>query len=200
MPQFHHTLLPTPISNNPHPCAIQLPIMATSLHGAHCVAWGDIAIIGNSASNFVLEKCFWTVVGPLIYRHWQTKPLPPRLPPRQAIISASHHRSNRDNWGSLSHASALWSSAGEEGYGASLGGPLCNTSKMYVRQVQLTSHESVTAQKAQTPWQTTSPWCWSRLPLQRHGFDKPMPPEGWAALRIFIPRPPSTRFIIFNKL
>jgi hypothetical protein len=37
------------------------------------------------------------------------------------------------------------------GYGASLGGPLCNTSKMYVpQQVRLTSHESETAQKAQT--------------------------------------------------
>ncbi len=34
-------------------------------------------------------------------------------------------------------------------YGASLGGSLCNTSKMYVRWVWLTSHESETAQKAQ---------------------------------------------------
>ena len=34
-------------------------------------------------------------------------------------------------------------------YGASLGGPLCNTSKMYVRQVRLASHESKTTQKAQ---------------------------------------------------
>jgi hypothetical protein len=33
------------------------------------------------------------------------------------------------------------------GYGASLSGSLCNTSKMYVR-VRLTSHESETAQKA----------------------------------------------------
>ena len=32
-------------------------------------------------------------------------------------------------------------------YGASLGGPLCNTSKMYVRQVRLASHESETTQK-----------------------------------------------------
>jgi len=37
-----------------------------------------------------------------------------------------------------------------DGYGASLGGPLCDTSKMYPRRVQLTSHESETAQKAQT--------------------------------------------------
>jgi len=26
--------------------------------------------------------------------------------------------------------------------------------------------------------------------LQRCGFDEPTPPEGWAALRMFIPRPP----------
>jgi hypothetical protein len=39
---------------------------------------------------------------------------------------------------------------GGDGYGASLGGPLCDTSKMYVRRVRLTSHESETAQKAQT--------------------------------------------------
>jgi hypothetical protein len=34
-------------------------------------------------------------------------------------------------------------------HGASLGGPLCDTSKMYVRQVRLASHESKTTQKAQ---------------------------------------------------
>ena len=85
-------------------------------------------------------------------------------------------------------------------YGASLGGPLCNTSKMYVQWVRLTSHEPETAQKAQTTWQTTSPWCWSRLPLQRHGFDEPMPPEGWAALRMFVPRPLLQWFHRFNKL
>ena len=33
-------------------------------------------------------------------------------------------------------------------YGASLGGPLGDTSKMYVWQVQLASHESETTQKA----------------------------------------------------
>jgi hypothetical protein len=34
------------------------------------------------------------------------------------------------------------------GYGASLGGPLCDTSKMYVRRVRLMSHKSETAHKA----------------------------------------------------
>ncbi len=34
-------------------------------------------------------------------------------------------------------------------YGASQGGPLCNTTKTYVRQVWLTSHESKTTQKTQ---------------------------------------------------
>ena len=38
-----------------------------------------------------------TVVAPLFYRHLQTKPLPPRLPPRQAMVAASHHRSDGDN-------------------------------------------------------------------------------------------------------
>ena len=86
------------------------------------------------------------------------------------------------------------------GYGANLGGSLCNTSKMYVQWVRLTSHKSETAQKAQTTWQTTSPWCWSCSPLQRHGFDEPMPPEGWEALHMFVPRPPSKQFTRFNKL
>ena len=36
-------------------------------------------------------------------------------------------------------------------YGASLGGTLCNTSKIYVQLVRLTSHESKTTQKAQRP-------------------------------------------------
>jgi hypothetical protein len=44
--------------------------------------------------------------------------------------------------------SSLWH--GRRRYGASLGGSLCKTSKMYVQQVGLTSHESETAQKAQT--------------------------------------------------
>ena len=35
-------------------------------------------------------------------------------------------------------------------YGASLGEPLCKTSKMYARRVRLTIHESETTQKAQT--------------------------------------------------
>ncbi len=36
-------------------------------------------------------------------------------------------------------------------YGASMGGTLCNTSKMWVRQVRLMSHELKTTQKAQRP-------------------------------------------------
>ena len=92
--------------------------------------------------------------------------------------------------------------SGKGTYGASLDGLLCNTSKIYVRWVQLTSHESENAQKAQKIWQTTSPWCWSCSPLHRHGFDEPMPPEpeGWAALHMFVPRQPSKRFSRFNKL
>jgi hypothetical protein len=44
-------------------------------------------------------------------------PLPPRPPPRQAIVAASRHRSKGDNRGPLPHASALCSSASEEGEG-----------------------------------------------------------------------------------
>ena len=47
----------------------------------------------------------------------QTKHLLPHLPPQQAIVAASHHRSDGDNRGPLPHASALRSSAGEEGEG-----------------------------------------------------------------------------------
>ena len=39
--------------------------------------------------------------------------------------------------------------AGDHWYGASLGGSLCDTSKMQVGGVRLTSHESKTTQKAQ---------------------------------------------------
>jgi hypothetical protein len=40
----------------------------------------------------------------------------------------------------------------------------------------------------------------TRSPLQRRGFDEPMPPEGWAALRMFVPTPPLKRYYRFNKL
>jgi hypothetical protein len=43
------------------------------------------------------------------------------------------------------------------------------------------SHESKTTQKAQITYQPPSPWWWSRSPLQRHGFDEPMPPVGGLA-------------------
>ncbi len=51
-----------------------------------------------------------------------------------------------------------------------------------------------TAQKAQTTWQTTSLWCWSRSPLQRREFDESMPPKGWVAFHIFFPMSLSKRF------
>jgi len=60
-------------------------------------------------------------------------------------------------------------------------------------------HESKTTQKAQITYQTPSPWWWSGSPLQRRGFDEPMPPEAWAALRMFIPMPPSKRLNRFHK-
>ena len=38
---------------------------------------------------------------PPFYCHRQMKPLPPRSPPRQAMVIASHHRSNGDNQGTF---------------------------------------------------------------------------------------------------
>ena len=40
----------------------------------------------------------------------------------------------------------------------------------------------------------------ARLPLQRCGFDEPMPLEGWTALHMFLLRPPLKQFDRFNKL
>jgi len=48
------------------------------------------------------------------------------------------------------------------------------------------SHKSKTTQKAQITYQTPSPWWWSCLPLKRRGFDEPMLPEEWVALRMFV--------------
>jgi hypothetical protein len=47
--------------------------------------------------------------------------------------------------------------------------------------------------------QTSPPWWWSRLSLQRHGFDEFTPPEGWAALHIYFSRPLTKDFVRFNK-
>ena len=92
------------------------------------------------------------------------------------------------------------------GPGAHLGGSLCHTHNLTLRLFSRTClhtrslrRPDETAQKEQTTWQTTSPWCWSRSPLQRRGFDEPMPPEGWAALRMFVPMPPSKQLTRFNK-
>ena len=64
------------------------------------------------------QKHSWTVFSrATVLKCRQPKTLPPHPPPRQAIVVASHHRSDGDNWGPLPHASALWSSAGEEGEG-----------------------------------------------------------------------------------
>jgi hypothetical protein len=48
--------------------------------------------------------------------------------------------------------------------------------------------------------QTPPPWWWSRPPLQRHGFDDTTPPEGRAALRMFLPWLVSKDFVWFVKL
>jgi len=50
---------------------------------------------------------------------------------------------------SLSRPDLIPYSQRDAWYGASLGGPLCDTSKMHVRQVRLASHESKITQKEQ---------------------------------------------------
>ena len=98
-------------------------------------------------------------------------------------------------------------------YGASLGGAKSNVFNptlrlfshtclislilVYIRRVTTTRRDGT---KSTNNRQTPSPWWWSRSPLQRRGFDEPMPPEGWAALRMLVPMPPSKRFNRSNKL
>jgi hypothetical protein len=48
--------------------------------------------------------------------------------------------------------------------------------------------------------QTPPPQWWSRSPLLRCGFDDTTPPEGWAALRMFVLRPLLKDFVWFIKL
>jgi hypothetical protein len=85
--------------------------------------------------------------------------------------------------------------------GASLGGAqgysLISLVLVYIRQVTTTRQDGT---KSTNKRLTPPPWWWSRSPLQRRGFDEPTPPEGWAALRMLVPMPPSKRFNRFNKL
>ena len=86
------------------------------------------------------------------------------------------------------------------GYGASLGGPLCDTSITWVWCVQLASHKSKHTQSAKITNQAPSPWRWSRSSLQRHRFYEPMLPDGWAALRMFFLMPLLKRLNRFHKV
>ena len=97
-------------------------------------------------------------------------------------------------------------------YGASLGGTLCYINNPTLRLfshtclhisrtcLHTTSDDNQTRRhKSTNNRQTPPPW-WSRSPLQRHGFDEPKPPEGWAALRMFVPpMSPSKRLNRFHK-
>jgi hypothetical protein len=63
---------------------------------------------------------------------------------------------------------------------------------------QVTSYETV--QKAQTIFQTPSPWWQSRLPLQWHWFNKSTPPKWLAALHMYVPRQPLNGLAVIDKL
>jgi len=97
-------------------------------------------------------------------------------------------------------------------YGASLGGALCFINNPTLRlfshtclqisrtRLHTTSDDNQTRRHICTNNRQTPPPWWSRLPLQRHGFDETMPPEGWAALHMFVSMSPSKRFNRFPKL
>jgi hypothetical protein len=98
-------------------------------------------------------------------------------------------------------------------YGASLGGTLCYINNPTLRlrlfshtclhisrtRLHTTSDDDQTRQHICTNNRLTPPPWWSRSPFQRHGFDEPMPPEGWAALRMFVPMSPPKRLNRFHK-
>ncbi len=90
--------------------------------------------------------------------------------------------------------------------GASLGGTLCDIINLilglflyhFLHMLSSWCHEPI-HNNTNTKW-TSPPWWWSRLPLQRRGFDDSMPPEGRAALHIYCPRPLSKDLNRFIKL
>jgi len=89
--------------------------------------------------------------------------------------------------------------------GASLAGAQCNVFNPTLRLscgicLHTTSDDDQTRRHICTNNRQTPPPWWSCSPLQRHGFDEPMPPEGWAALRMFVSMSPSKRFNRFHKL
>ena len=91
-------------------------------------------------------------------------------------------------------------------YGASLGGPLCDINNLILRlflyhflyTLSSWCHKSI--HNNTNTQQTSPPWWWSRLPLQRCIFDDFMPPKGRAALHIYCPRPLSKDLNRFIKL
>jgi hypothetical protein len=60
------------------------------------------------------------------------------------------------------------------------------------------SHESKTTQKAQRPNKHHHHGDGAAHPLQRHGFDEPMPPGG-GGLRMFVTMPPLKQFNRISK-
>ena len=104
-------LLPPPSSNNLIPLTRESVFFLTLRHnarGGRCRSVGKIGVI-FAPVVFVSDKNAYGLYGscPPFLSPPQTKPLPPRPPPQQAIVTASHHRSDGDNRGLLSHASAL---------------------------------------------------------------------------------------------
>jgi hypothetical protein len=80
-------------------------------------------------------------------------------------------------------------------YGARMGGSKKNAVNLILRlflyhilhTMSSWRHESI--HNSTNNQQTLPPWWWSRLPLQRRGFNEYTPPKGQVALRIHFPRP-----------
>jgi hypothetical protein len=76
-------------------------------------------------------------------------------------------------------------------YGARVGGPKYYAVNLILRLFLyrfLHTLSSKSIHNNTNTQRTSPPWWWSRLPLQGHGFDNSMPPEGQAALHIYCPR------------
>ncbi len=133
--------------------------------------------------------------------------------PTRTRIVGCFHCGCRWRWGALTQQPTLNGRVVGRWHGASLGGAKSNVFNptlrlfshtclislilVYIRRVTTTRQDGT---KSTNNRQTPSPWWWSRSPLQWRGFDEPTPPEGWAALRMLVPMPPSKRFNRSNKL
>ncbi len=117
---------------------------------------------------------------------------------REAVWGGCHSQSGRTDNILTQQVWAKWC-------GACPGGSKSNAVKIILRlflyhflhAMSSLRHESIYNNTSNQ--QTPPPWWWSRSPFQRCGFDDTTPPEGRAALRMFVPRLLSNDFVWFIK-